>query len=111
MDNIKDDKYYLEKILTDLNFIIVHTEGLSKEEIEEADLLIDAVMFRIVQIAEHNGKLSDSFKKSHPEVPWAAIKGMRNLIVHNYGVVRLDMVYDTIANGIPTMYNQLKNLL
>ena len=51
MDNIKSDKYYLEKIISDLRFIIEQTEGKTKEGIEENVLLIDSIMFRIIQIA------------------------------------------------------------
>ena len=47
----------------------------------------DSIMFRIIQIAENNNKLSDDFKNRFKNVPWLAIKGMRNKIVHNYGVV------------------------
>lgn len=107
MDNTKDDRYYVEKIKADLEFVIAHTEGKTKEEIESNDLLIDSIMFRIIQIAENNSKLSEPFKASHPDVPWLAIKGMRNRIVHDYGYVDLTIVYDTVMNGIPEMYRKL----
>jgi len=110
MDNIKDDKYYLEKIKTDLKFIIDHTDGKTKSELECDEVLIDCIMFRIIQIAENNGKLSDKFKADHKDVPWLAIKGMRNRIVHDYGVVDLAIVYDTVTRGIPEMYKLLKEI-
>ena len=52
MDNIKDDRYYIDKIIIDLGFVIEHTKGMSKEEMEENALLIDSIMFRIVQLAK-----------------------------------------------------------
>ena len=58
--------------------------GKTKEEIEENEILIDSILFRIIQIAENNSKLSEEFKSNHKEVPWVAIKGMRNKIVHDY---------------------------
>lgn len=107
MDNTKNDKYYIEKIISDLKFIIEQTEGKSREEIEENVLLIDSIMFRIIQIAENNSRLSEEFKIRHSEIPWMAIKGMRNRIVHNYGVVNMSIVYDTVTRGIPEMYRKL----
>ncbi len=59
MDNLKDDKYYLEKIINDLNFIVEQTKGKSKSDIEKNPLLIDSIMFRIIQIAENNNHLSE----------------------------------------------------
>lgn len=108
MDNVKNDRYYLEKIKTDLRFVIAHTEGKSQAEIESNELLIDSILFRIIQIAENNSKLTDAFKTAHPEVPWLAIKGMRNRIVHDYGYVDLSIVYDTVMRGIPEMYEKLQ---
>ena len=107
MDNIKNDKYYLEKIISDLEFIIEHTKGKTKNEIENNDLLVDSIMFRIIQIAENNSRLSEEFKKEYNEIPWVAIKGMRNKIVHNYGVVNMVIIYDTVTRWIPEMYEKL----
>ena len=107
MDNIKNYRYYLEKIISDLQFIIEQTKGKTQNEIEENILLIDSIMFRIIQIAENNSRLSDEFKSKYTEIPWMAIKGMRNKIVHNYCVVNMTIVYDTVTRGIPEMYEKL----
>ena len=110
MDNKKDDRYYLEKIISDLKFVIDHTNGKTKEEIENNELLIDSIMFRIIQISENNGKLSDQFKQAHKDVPWLAIKGMRNRIVHDYGFVDLSVIYDAVIYGMPEMYAKLASI-
>ena len=64
-------------------------------------------MFRLIQIAENNAKLSDDFKARHSEVSWTAIKGMRNKIVHDYGAADMDIVLDTVRNYIPRLYARL----
>ena len=110
MDNVKNDKYYLEKIISDLRFIIEHTKGKTKDEIENNDLLVDSIMFRIIQIAENNSRRSEEFKKKYSEIPWVAIKGMRNKIVHDYGVVNMVIVYDTVTRWIPEMYEKLMRI-
>ena len=111
MDNVKNDNYYLNKILTDLEFMIEHTKGKTSNEIEFNPLLMDSIMFRLVQIAENGEKLTASFKAMHNEIKWKAIKGMRNRIVHDYGFIDMAIVYDTITNSIPELYAQLKNLI
>ena len=70
-------------------------------------MLVDSIMFRIIQIAENNGRLTNEFKDKHGEIPWTAIKGMRNKIVHDYGVVNMVIVYDTVTRWIPEMYEKL----
>ena len=103
----KDDDYFLDLIIKDLKFVIDQTNGKTEEEIENNALLSDSIMFRIIQISENVNHLSDEFKKVHSNIPWVAVKGMRNRIVHNYGEVRMRIVYDTVINGIPDMYQEL----
>lgn len=100
----------MKKIISDLGFIIEHTKGKTKDEIENNDLLVDSIMFRIIQIAENNSRLSEEFKKKYSEIPWVAIKGMRNKIVHDYGVVNMVIVYDTVTRWIPEMYEKLMRI-
>lgn len=110
MDNTKDNGYYLDRILTDLRFIIAHTRDLEKEELEDDEVLQDSMMFRLIQISENSDKLTQGFKEHHPEIAWRALKGMRNRIVHNYGGVDMGIIYDTIVNDIPETLKQLGNI-
>ena len=54
MDNKKTDQYYIDKIITDLTFIRTHTESLSKSKLEEDEILVDSIMFRLIQVAENS---------------------------------------------------------
>ena len=111
MDNIKDDKYYINKIIEDLSFMIEHTKGLSQQEFEENAVLVDSVMFRLIQVAENSEKLTAAFKEEHKDIPWKNIKGMRNKIVHNYGVVDLTTVYQTVIESVPELHDILIKLI
>ena len=63
-----------------------------------------AIAFSILQIGELVGKLSDELKASTREsIDWTAVKGMRNIIVHDYGEVRLDVVWNTATGDIPSL--------
>ena len=111
MDNTKNDVYYIKKILKDIEFIIEKTVDISLEELEENEVLCDSVLFRLIQISENSNKLTNEFKMLNNDIPWQAIKGMRNRIVHEYGDVEFDIVYDTITKDLPENYNKLKCLL
>jgi uncharacterized protein with HEPN domain len=110
MDNRKTDQYYIQKITTDLAFIIAHAKNLSQHEIEENEVLVDSIMFRLIQVSENADKLTDDFKGEHTTIPWRAMKGMHNRIVHEYGSVDLSVVYDTIQNDIPELLQLLSGL-
>lgn len=108
MDKIKGDIYFAEKIIQDVEFIMKHTENLSKEEFEVNELLQDSMMFRLIQISEISLRLSDEFKEKYNTIPWFAIKGLRNRIVHDYGNVDLTVVYITITVDIPEVNRLLQ---
>lgn len=110
MDNVKDDKYYLDKIIRDLSFVIEHTANKSKGEIASDLVLLDCIMFRLIQIAENTGKLSEQFKDKNHSINWRAIKGMRNRIVHDYGTIDIDIIYETVSESIPVLYDALLNI-
>lgn len=111
MDNLKNDRYYLGKILTDLSFVLAHTEGITKEEFTENEILIDSVLFRLIQVSENSDRLTENFRMRHDNIPWHAMKGMRNRIVHEYGDVDLTIIYDTVTQDLPKLYADLKILL
>ena len=49
--------------------------------------------------------------KYDKELPWRSIKGMRNRIVHDYGFIDMQIIYDTVTKSIPELYNALKSLI
>ncbi|MDO5044792.1 MAG: DUF86 domain-containing protein [Coriobacteriia bacterium] len=110
MDNVKTDKYYVNKLINDVEFILKHTDNISSEQFSENEVLQDSMMFRLIQISENVLKLSDNFRNTHDHIPWFAIKGLRNRIVHDYGNVDLTIVYDTLLGDIPKIYQLLKGI-
>lgn len=111
MDNIKDDVYYIKKMLRDIRFIIEKTKGITLDELEANEVLCDSVLFRLIQISESSVKLTAEFKAGHNDIPWQAIKGMRNKIVHEYGDVEFDVIHQTITEDIPEICEKLNSLV
>ena len=103
MDNIKNDHYYELKLKEDLAFIVNHMKNVDKEELSNNEVLLDSMMFRLIQISENAKRMSDKYKSEHDDIPWIAIYGLRNRIVHDYGNVDLDIVYSTLKNDIPQL--------
>lgn len=103
MINEKNNEYYVARIKSDIEFIILHMKDVSLRELSENEVLQDSMMFRLVQISENSGKLSDGYKAERPEIPWKDISGLRNRIIHDYGNVDLRIVYDTLSSDIPEL--------
>lgn len=111
MDNVKNDRYYVNRIINDLGFIVAHTAGITQEELEKDEVLADSAMFRLIQVSESADKLSEDFKAQNTEIPWRAVKGLRNKIVHEYGSVDLTIIYDTVKNDVPELLKILSDFI
>lgn len=62
----------------------------------------------IIQIGELVSRLSDEMIAEHPEIPWHAIKAMRNLHAHDYERVNYQTVWNTLQIEIPQLKLQLE---
>lgn len=107
MNNVKNDKYYLQKIREDLIFVEKHTENVSREQLEQDEILLNAMMFKLIQISENVKKLSEEYKKANNDIPWQDILGLRNRIVHDYGNVNLEIIFVALKEDIPQLIKQI----
>ena len=71
----------------------------------------DVCSFYILQIGELVGGLTDDFKAANPHIPWRAIKGMRNVVVHKYGEVDMETLWDALQNDLPKLAEDCRALL
>ena len=65
----------------------------------------------IIQIGELVGRLSDDFLEQHRDIPWHAIKAMRNLHAHDYERVDLAIVWKTLTEEIPDLKARLEKMV
>lgn len=65
----------------------------------------------ITQLGELVNRLSDEAKESSQNIPWRAIKRMRNLHAHDYENVDMEIVWNTLIEDIPMLKQSLEKLL
>ena len=56
-------------------------------------------------------KISHETKKSHPEIPWNDMIGMRNRLIHEYFRSNLQTVWDTVQDDIPRLLTLIEPLV
>lgn len=63
-----------------------------------------SISFSILQIGELSGHLSQEFRQATADrVQWGPMKGMRNLVAHNYGSMSQDVIGETATTDIPVL--------
>jgi uncharacterized protein with HEPN domain len=55
--------------------------------------------------------IAPDFLKQHPELPWAQMRGMRNVAIHEYFFVDLEIVWTTVKDDLPKLKQQVDALL
>ena len=85
-------------------------DNISLKELNENEVLLDSMLFRLIQISENAKKLSNDYKAKHSQIPWNAIYGLRNRIVHDYGNVDLSVIHSTLAKDIPDLLDLINRL-
>jgi uncharacterized protein with HEPN domain len=85
--------------------------GVSRADLEANDEKVSAILYQIAIIGEATKRLSADFRQQHPEISWQEIAGMRDVIVHEYDQIDLDIVWDVIQNKLSELLPLLEPLL
>lgn len=67
--------------------------------------------FSLAQTGEVSGHLSDELKERYKDIPWKQIKGLRNIIIHDYDGIKMNIVKETMERDIPALIAQLEAML
>lgn len=107
---IKDDSIYLEHILQAIQKIEDYTKGVGYLDFIKNEEKQDAVIRKIEIIGEASKKISKDLKEKHSSIPWRAIAGMRDKLIHDYFEVDYETIWETVQNDIPVLKTQLQQL-
>jgi len=61
-------------------------------------------------VGEAARRVSEAYCSTTPSIPWKAIVGMRNKLVHDYMGVDEEMVWDTVTSELPDLIERLTRL-
>ena len=96
------DTLYLHHILESIKRIEENVAA-GKEQFLVSHLLQDATLRNLQVMAESTQRLSDAIKASQQQVPWGRVVGFRNVLVHGYLRIDLEVVWAIIELDIPAL--------
>lgn len=106
----KDTKIFLEHNLESINLIEENMQDKTKTEFLETKQLQDAVIRRIEIIGEAVKNIPDDIKEKYKDIPWRNIMGMRDILIHQYFGVDLELTWEVINNNIPELKKQISSV-
>lgn len=103
------DRVYVDHMLECIDRIGEYTEH-DEVRFRQSRLIQDAVIRNLQVLAESSQRLSDDAKARESAIPWRAISGFRNILVHNYLGIDLDAIWSVVRTELPSLHDALIRL-
>jgi uncharacterized protein with HEPN domain len=101
----------VDDILSCARNIREYTQGLSFESFLDDPRTIRAVAFEFTTIGEAASAMPEEVQKRHPQVPWGKMKGIRNVLVHEYFRLDEEILWRASQDDIPPLIAALEEIL
>jgi uncharacterized protein with HEPN domain len=106
-----DPRVYIKYILESIVLIQEYTRQVSKHQFLERTYVQDAVIRRLEIIGEAVKSLPLDFKDGYNDIPWQRIAGMRDVLIHEYFGVDLNLTWQTVKEDLPALQSKLEGIL
>lgn len=107
---MRDQLLYVRDILESVNLIESFVEGMDYNEFLDDPKTQSAVIRQFEIIGEAVKKLDATITDAYPEVDWTAIAGMRDLLIHHYFGVDLDIVWQSLSIDLPRFKETMRSI-
>ncbi len=102
---------FVQDISENIRRIDSFMENVSEENFLSNEEKQSAVIRQLEIIGEAAKNLPENFRKQHPEIEWRKIAGTRDVIIHAYFGVDLDLVWKIIKKDLPKLKKQIEKIL
>ena len=106
----KDPKIFIEHILQCIEHIQQYLKGISKERFFNSLQLQDAVIRRLEIIGEAVKNIPQQTKHRYTDIPWRQIAGMRDVLIHAYLGVDLELTWRVATKALQDLKNSMLKL-
>jgi uncharacterized protein with HEPN domain len=87
------------------------TNEITFEEFQNDRKTIRAVLYNLAIIGEAVRSIPPDVEASHSEIPWGDVRGMRNIVIHEYFQVNLSIIWQTVQEDLVSLEASLQQLI
>jgi uncharacterized protein with HEPN domain len=106
----RDYRVYLEDILEAAQKIREYTSGLTFDQFRADSRTVDAVIRNLEIIGEAARSVPEAARRKGPGVDWRKLAGLRDILIHQYFGVDLQIVWDIVKDKLPVLERQVTEL-
>ena len=101
----------LEDVLEAVSKVASYTSGLDLTAFKADERTRDAVVWNFAVIGEAARLVPSEIEARFPDVPWASMRGMRNIVVHEYFGIDVEIVWVTASRDLPELEPRLRQIV
>ena len=103
--------FRLEDIVESSALIAVYVQGMSYANWVKDRKTIDAVVRNLQIIGEATNHVPEDVRSRYSDVPWAQLRGMRNILIHEYFGVDTDILWRAVTEDVPRLRKQIQKII
>jgi len=106
----RDFEVYLQDILEAIRKINAYTVGMSRAEFESDPKTVDAVLRNLEVVGEAAKCIPEAVREEHVEIEWRKIAGLRDIMIHRYFGINMDIVWDLLQNQLVDLEEKVQKM-
>ena len=110
-DRPRNWKIRIQDILKCIARIQEYTSGLSLDDFQKDTLTIDAVIRNLEIIGEAASHIPIEIQQKYPDLAWFEMRGMRNIMAHEYFGVSISIIWQTIKRDLAPLAEGMNEIL
>jgi len=107
----RDWRFRVRDILAAIAAIEAYTKGMTFAELAADGRTRDAIIRNLMTMGESVRWIPEPILDAHPDVPWRAMRGVRNVVVHEYFGIDDAILWATVERELPPLVEKLESVL
>jgi uncharacterized protein with HEPN domain len=110
---VQPDEWWLrvQDIIDSLDRVSNYLSGMNSEMFEQDHRTRDAVVWNLAVIGEAARLVPVEIQEENPNIPWAKMRGMRNVLMHEYFGIDDGIVWETATRDLPRIRTILLQMI
>jgi uncharacterized protein with HEPN domain len=107
----RDYKVFLEDMRDAIVKIRRYTSGLELKAFADDEKTVDAVVRNLEVLGEAAKSVPEDVRSRHTQIDWRRVTDLRNILIHQYFAVDVEIIWDIVQNKLPDLERQVRQML